>query len=143
MTVDGIVIRCDRFGCRTEATMDVPSEVPMTNPGLAYEVRWWFAMHGWRDTPKGRVEARGDSTIVHCTSDSSPHPLNGIQVRPMTVARFYGVSPAGTVFDPAPPHGEVRTVLGVDRPVLGLDEPDAALQGQAEGFGAPSRTFRV
>ena len=68
MTVDGNVIRCDRFGCRAEAEIYVPSEVPMTAPGLAYEVRRWSEIRRWRAS-KEWAEARGGLTIVHCISD--------------------------------------------------------------------------
>ena len=53
----------------------------------------------------------------------------------MTVARLHGVPLAGTVLEPPPPDGGVGAVLGVARPVLGLDEPKAALRGKAEAFG--------
>jgi hypothetical protein len=45
------------------------------------------------------------------------------------------VPPNCPILDSTSPHDQVGTVLGVPRPVLDLDEPEAALRSQAERLG--------
>jgi hypothetical protein len=54
--------------------------------------------------------------------------LDSIQVGPMPVARFDRVPLARSVLEPSTPLGWIGTVLGVVRPVLGLDHAEAALR---------------
>ena len=53
----------------------------------------------------------------------------------MPVASLNRVPLRNGVLEPAPPLRDMRAVLGVAGPVLGLDQPEALLRGEAETLG--------
>ena len=59
-------------------------------------------------------------------------PLDRVQVRPVAVAGLDRVPLAGPILEPPSPFGDVGTVLGVSSPVLGMNQPEAALRLEVE-----------
>jgi hypothetical protein len=70
--------------------------------------------------------------------DRRADPLNRRQVGPVPLARFHRVPLADGTLEPTTPLGHIRAMHGVASTVLGLDEPEAPLGGQAEGVGIVS-----
>lgn len=63
MTIDGDVLRCDFYGCRAEALLDMPSQ--FISPEFHHEIRQTFAERGWASKGRDRNEPHVDYCPDH------------------------------------------------------------------------------